>query len=112
MKLERHSANGIEVITLTGSLDAAAAPEARKEIKQIIGEGKNKLVFDLSHLTFLDSSGLSVFVSALKAARADGGDVVLLNLTPNIRALIELMRLHYVFDIFDDEGAAVAKLRG
>jgi len=112
VKFDRHSTNGIEVIEFSGNLDAVLAPEAREEIKKIIGEGKSKLIFDLSRVTFLDSSGLSVFVSALKTARTDGGDVALLKLPPNIRALIELMRLHYVFDIFDDENAAITKLRG
>jgi anti-sigma B factor antagonist len=109
LNFDRRSTNGIEIIVVSGSLDATSAPEARKEIKEIIEEGRKKLIFDLSRVTFLDSSGLSVFVSGLKAVRAEAGDVALLNLTPNIRALIELMRLHYVFDIFDDEAAAVAK---
>jgi len=110
--LDHHSTNGVEIIALSGNLEADSVPEVRKKIKKIIEEGRRKLVFDLSRVTFLDSSGLSVLVSALKAVRPDGGDVALLKLPPNIRALIELMRLHYVFDIFDDETAAVAKFRG
>ena len=112
MKFDRHSTNEIEVIEFSGNLDAVLAPEAREEIKKTIGEGKNKLIFDLSRVTFLDSSGLSVFVSALKTARTAGGDVALLKLPPNIRALIERRRVQDVLVIFDDETAAVAKCGG
>ena len=43
-------------------------------------------------------------------ARAAGGDVVLLHLTPEVRSVVELTRLHRVFEIFDDVDAAIAKL--
>jgi anti-sigma B factor antagonist len=49
-------------------------------------------------------------ISILKAAQLRGGEVVLRDPSPDVRALIELTRLHQVFDIYIDEKAAVDSL--
>ena len=72
--------------------------------------GQRHLVLDLGGVAFVDSSGLSVLVSALKAAKKVSGSVVLLNLTNGVRALIELTRMHEVFQIFADQQAAIDQL--
>ena len=50
-----------------------------------------------------------MLISAFKLTRAVGGTVVLLNPSPPVRALIELTRMQQVFDIVDDEAAAVTR---
>jgi anti-sigma B factor antagonist len=55
----------------------------------------------------MDSSGLAVLVSGLQAARKKGGDVHLVGMGTTLHALFELTRLHTVFQIFDDEAAAL-----
>lgn len=110
MLLHRRPHDSVEVVALLDRLDAAAAQPLREALKGIIDRGRSRLVLDLSGVTFMDSSGLSVLVTTLKTARAAGGDVVLLGLTPTVRSLIQLTRLHRVFLIFDDESDAVAAL--
>lgn len=51
-----------------------------------------------------------MLISALKATRGKGGNVVLAGLTRSIRALIELTRLQQVFEIFDDAEVAAARM--
>ena len=65
---------------------------------------------EMGRVEFVDSSGLSVLVSAVKAARSAGGDVVLSALTPQVQALVELTRLHHLFEIFADEASAISYL--
>ncbi len=50
----------------------------------------------MAGVSFVDSSGLSVLVTSLKAARAKGGDLVLASLTPPVRSIVELTRLHRI----------------
>lgn len=100
----------VDSVALAGRLTAADAQAVRQEILDVLAQGDSKLVLDLSELTFCDSSGLSVLISALKAARGKGGNVVLAGLTPSIRALIELTRLQQVFEIFDDAEVAAARM--
>ncbi|MBK1699969.1 STAS domain-containing protein [Thiococcus pfennigii] len=110
MKLTHHKIDRVDVAALEGRLTAAEAGGARQDLARLIETGDARLVLDLSELTFCDSSGLSVLISGLKAARAKGGEVVLAGPTPPVRALIELTRLHQVFAIYDDAASAAAGL--
>jgi anti-sigma B factor antagonist len=110
MPLSRTSHGPVDVLSFSDTLNAATTAALRQQLKELIESGRSRLVMDMARVRFVDSSGLSVFVVALKAARAAGGDVVLLKLTPEVRSIVELTRLHRVFEIFDDADAAIAKL--
>src|SRR5512140_2328990 len=100
--LVRRSLGNVEIVSLSGPLDASVALDARKELKEVFDGGKNLVVIDLGEVSFVDSSGLSVLVTALKTARGAGGDVVLSRLNPPVRSILELTRLNRVLEVFDD----------
>ncbi len=108
--LVRRSLGNVEIVSFSGSLDASVATQARKELKEVFDGGKNLVVIDLGEVSFVDSSGLSVLVTALKTARGAGGDVVLSRLSPPVRSILELTRLHRVLEVFDDPETAAARL--
>jgi anti-sigma B factor antagonist len=63
--IERSSdATGDPLLLLGGELDISSADSFRLVVEEIIGEGPEKLVFDLSQLRFMDSSGIAVMVYA------------------------------------------------
>jgi anti-sigma B factor antagonist len=107
MNLTHRKEHDVDVVTLPERLVMANAGEARTELKQIIQSGNGRVVVDLGETVFMDSSGLAVVVAGLQAARKMEGDVYLARMSDTIRALFELTRLHTVFQIFDDEAAAV-----
>lgn len=111
MLLTHRTVEDIDIAALSGRLVMADVAEVRQQLLTIIEQGSGKLILDLAEVSFMDSSGLSVLVSAFKAARARQGEVVLLKLTPRVLALIELTRLQQVFAIFEDEATALARLR-
>ncbi len=111
MILTHRNVEGIDIVALTGRLVMADAPEVRRKLLATVEQGNGKLILDLAEVGFMDSSGLSVLVSAFKAARAKGSDMVLLHLSPTVRSLIELTRLQQIFAIFEDEATALARLR-
>jgi anti-sigma B factor antagonist len=103
MNLFKTSLGGADVIRLPERLTMANAADHRHAIRDLVDQGHARLVMELGQVEFVDSSGLSVLVSAMKAARAAGGEVVLANLTPQVQALVELTRLHHLFEIFADQ---------
>jgi len=107
MKIEHHTQQGIDIVQVSGHLVMAAAADARSKLKEFINDGSGKLIIDLKLAEFVDSSGLSVLVSSLQAARKKAGDVYLVGPSKDVRALLELTRLHTVFQVFDDEAGAV-----
>lgn len=110
MDLSHRNLGKIDIIQLSGRLVMADAPDVRQKLLAIIDDDHNRVILDLAEVDFMDSIGLSVLISVFKAARVRGGDVLLLNLTPAVRSLIELTRLQQIFEIFDDETAAIARL--
>jgi anti-anti-sigma factor len=110
MALVTRSINSVDVITLSGRLDAAIAPELRDELKAFIDSGHSRIVIDLRGVSFVDSSGLSVLVMALKWTHAQGGRAALLHVSPTMRSLLELTRLQRLFEVFEDEAQAVRRL--
>ena len=93
-------------------MDASTAPETTDQLKSVILEGGARLVIDLSAVTFMDSTALSILVSALKLARKEGGDLVLLRPAPLVRSLLEVTRLERIILSFEDEASAVAAFEG
>ena len=102
----------VDVIQLPSRLVMANAASVRKEIQARVKEGRTHTVLDLGQTSFMDSSGLSVLVSVLKSVHKVGGEVVLLNLGDDVRALVELTRMHEVFKIFGELQTACAHVAG
>ena len=94
-------------VTLPTEVVMTQTPTLRAAILQKINAGMTQLVIDLHQVEYIDSSGLSVLISALKRVEQLDGDIVLLSPTAGVRSLIELTRLHQVFAIYEDEAAAV-----
>ena len=110
MNISNQQHGNVDVVKLPQRLVMENAPAVRKDLLHLIDTGHQQLAPHLGEVAFVDSSGLSVLVSALKAANKNAGSVVLLNLTNDVRALIELTRMHEVFQIFADEQAAIDQL--
>jgi anti-anti-sigma factor len=110
VSVARRAAGPVEVVSLSGTLDAWAEPDVRAALQEILRAGRSRLVLDLATLRRVDSSGLSALLSVLKAARAAGGDVVLLAPSAAVVSVLRLTRLDQILETFDDEAAALGRL--
>lgn len=79
----------------------------RNLVCELLSQGHNKILFNLSDVNYIDSSGLGGLVGSFTSVRKQGGDLKLLNLTNKVHDLMQITRLYTVFDIMDDEAAAV-----
>jgi anti-sigma B factor antagonist len=85
------------VLRIEGELDAVTAPEIRPAIEKLVGDRRTRVTVDLSALRLIDSSGVGVLVSLYKRVRALGGDVRIIGVTDQPRAIFRLLRLDAVF---------------
>ncbi len=92
---------GAPVVVVEGEVDVATAPSLRDELYRLIENGATWVVVDLSGMDFIDSTGLGVFVGALKRAREGGGGVELRGLKPSARKVFEITGLDSAFTIAD-----------
>ena len=86
-------------LALRGELDLATAPRLREELLWLIAGGIREVIVDLGHLDFIDSTGLSVLVMAMKRLRENGGDLVLQSPQPEALKVFELTGLNKVLAI-------------
>ncbi len=97
------------VMTVSGRIDSASAPEFEAKLLDLIGEGQRNLVVSMKEVTLISSSGLRALVTAqIKLRRAvPRGDVVLSELPPLVRESMELVGFQHMFQIFDSDLDAV-----
>lgn len=86
-------------VRLTGELDMATAALLREELVRLTAGGATQVTVDLSDLAFIDSTGLSVLITALKRLRQQGGDMALRSPRPGTRKVLEITGLTEVFSI-------------
>lgn len=100
----------IIVFELSGQLDALTAPRARQAFAAYGDSEAKSGVVDLSHVTFIDSSGLAALISGLKSFRARGRDFVLAGVQPSVLQVFTLTMLDRAFRIVPDATAAIASI--
>ena len=101
----------VVVVLPGGSLDADNAKDFKQEMSPLLGANA-KVVFDMSHLQFVDSSGLGALLSCLRQLNAAGGGLMLCGMTKPVRSLFELVRMDRIFEIFDTKADAIGALQG
>jgi anti-sigma B factor antagonist len=107
MEIPVDSMDGVTVAVLpVEELDASNAGDFKRDVGPLL-EANAKLVFDLSRVRFVDSSGLGAFISCLRKLNAKGGDLKLCGMSKQVRAVFELVRMHRVFDICGTREEAV-----
>ena len=85
------------ILAIDGTLDAVTAPELRGVMDELVSARTKLVTLDLSSLRLIDSSGVGVIVLLFKRMRADGGDVKIVGLRDQPRAIFRLLRLDRIF---------------
>ncbi len=93
MDIDVTRAQDIAVVAPHGDLDMAAADQMRRTLTELVDKGDRKLLIDLQHVGYIDSSGMGALVAAMKHVRATGGDLRLCALQDDVRAIFEMTRL-------------------
>jgi anti-sigma B factor antagonist len=86
-------------VTVEGEVDVATAPAVRDELYRLIESGSKRIVVDLGGMEFIDSTGLGVFVGALKRSREGGGELQLRSLRPAAHKIFDITGLSTAFSI-------------
>ena len=86
-------------VTDIRELTAGVAPDVKNQLRLHFVDGLINIHFDCSRLDFVDSSGLGALISMQKLANERGGKLRLLSPKPSVIQVLELTRLHRVFEI-------------
>ena len=110
MVLNAEKVDGISIVQLPPKINSSNSRAFLQDVTPLMAEN-SRFVFDMSHLTQLDSMGLGTVVSCLKRLRTAGGDLKLCGMSKQILTLFQLVRLHRVLDIFNTREEALASYK-
>ena len=80
----------------------------RTTIENLLAAGATRIVVNLEHVNYVDSSGLGALIDAHRKTKAKGGRLMLTNLRPNFKQALEMAKLLTIFETSPTEATAVA----
>jgi anti-sigma B factor antagonist len=109
LELIENVSGSVNIIRLSGRLDAYSATDVEKKLDVLINDGKVNMVVNLEGLEYISSSGLRVFLAGLKKVRKVRGDIKLACMKPYIREVFDIAGFTQLFNIEDSENDAVGR---
>ena len=101
----------IALVRLKGEIDLHTCSLLRDALRELIEQGCYRIVINLAEVPYLDSAALGVLVDAVRRVREHEGGISLVQTTPFVRRAFEITRLVKIFQLYDDDEAALADLR-
>lgn len=96
------------VIAPEGEIDLHSSALVKDQLEPLIEAKRPRVVVDLSGVSYVDSSGLAVFIEAMQRVQSYGGVFALCGMRPNVQHIMEIARLDQVFRIYPTRDEAVA----
>jgi len=97
----------VAAITVTGHVRLGKESEQIEEMtKALVSQGYKMLLFDISEVGTMDSTGVGRFISSLTVAMQAGAQMKIAGANPRVRELFRVTRLDTIFQFYDDLEAA------
>ena len=84
----------------------------RERVDQLLADGWNKILLNLSEVPSIDSAGIGELVASQQMAERFGGKVKVLRVGERVRHSLSLSQVLPLLDIYEDETAAIAAFQG
>ena len=111
MVLEISTINGTISITLVRRFDSDSAPGVDTELKKIIEQHPESVLFDFSRTEYIASAGLRVLLSTTRTLMKAGSKVALSSLSPQVRQVFEIAGFTKIFTIYGSRDEALQNLQ-
>jgi anti-sigma B factor antagonist len=109
LTIRQRQVRGTVIVDLEGGITLGETNRKLHEaIKLIVDDKKQEVILNLAKVTKIDSSGLGEIVAAHSTIKAIRGSLKLVNLPENVADLMMMTKLITVFDVYDEEGTALA----
>ena len=111
MKITVNLKGNTLIATLSGELDHRTAKKVKDTVEEVIrNKGVTNLIFDLSSLTFMDSSGIGVVVGRYKLIKSIGGKVAIVSTSSSVDRLLTMSGIKRIIDVFKTPDDAINKI--
>ena len=107
--IEQRRAGDVAVLDLRGDIViGSGGRELSGALQRLVRSGERKVLLNLAGTRFVDSSGLGHLIACHNLMRDEGGQLKLMLLTERVWDVMVITKLATVFDVFDEEQAALA----
>ena len=109
LSVKTRQSNGVLIVDLDGRITLGEPTGLlRDTIKSVLAEGHKDILLNLGQVSYIDSAGLGELVGCSSTVRNAGGRLKLMQLQKKISDLMQITKLHTVFEVIDDEAKAVS----
>lgn len=113
MKVRTRYLDGITLVDLSGRLTCGDDGEVVRDLlRDLFTSGKKHVLLNMQDLMFIDSFGIGELVWGLTSIRNRGGELKLFSVNDWVRKTLNITKLDSVFEIYPDELAAIASVKG
>ena len=108
MKMKRIPADDVMVLELSGKIMGGPSHEEFKaEIKGILDEGFKKVVLDLKHVPWINSTGLGILISGYHSVKAAEGTMKVCSVKERVLSIFYISQLEKIFDVYESREDAL-----
>ncbi len=108
VNIRERQVGDVIILDLDGNIIIGeSADRVRNITRRLLAEGRRKILLNMVQVRWIDSRGIGELVSALVSVTRAGGQIKLLKVRENIEELLTVTRVDTIFDLYDDELAAL-----
>ena len=113
LTIRNRQVGDIAVVDLDGRIVLGGESNGLREcVTGLLAEKKQKIVLNMSKVSFIDSAGVGALVSCLRSAQTRGATLKLCSPTQQTRAVLTITKLISVFGVLDEESQALESFGG
>jgi len=111
MEIATSQLKRVDIVKVVGRIDSYSAPQLEEALKNIVDQGRFRIVVDMTEVDFISSKGWWVLIETQKSCkRYNRGEVILVNIQDKIRESLDLVGMGSYFNIYDDITLAVGSV--
>ena len=112
MTLETRNIDGVHIVQLEGQIRISTQNDFKDHLDALSAEyGDKSVLLNMTGISYMNSAGIGIIVDAFKKFREKGGRLSMCNLTADIFRLFEVTKLNRFIQIFENEEAALVKMK-
>jgi anti-sigma B factor antagonist len=109
IKISTRLVHNVLIVDTIGELRLGEGTDVVRDlIRDQLQQGYKNILLNLRDVRHIDSAGVGELMSCYTSVRNQGGQLKLMNLSKNVRNLLQITKLYTIFEVVDDEDTAVA----
>lgn len=112
MEIQVEKRGEVRILGLIGEMDMYTSYEFRENFNDYYAEGIRKYIFDLSGLTYIDSTGIGTIIATFTSLRKQNGELYVSGVHGVVKRVIEFTKLNSFLPLVPDKKTALQKMTG